>query len=224
MNATTDTLSTDSAILTAASQQRKAAFISIKGYRTSKGEVANYLLNGAVDYANFNTRKRTFLVAALAELDNVTTGQVMECPSCRIELVGKTIAKRCGDSLGLALESIAKVRDGYENSIKRCDGDTRYDIDRADVYQQVGPGLKRHSSGVLHVSGLLVRKTTVDDSEKVVKTQRADTIVRNHVKRLAETGLDMPSWVQFKLDGNFERLAMAGHVIEGVSAEQSEAA
>jgi len=205
------------------------AFVAMTGYTTSRGEVADYLINGAVNYKNYNARRRAFLVAALERAGEVTIDQVMAgCPAADINLASRAIQKRFrGDTRAWVVSLLADVVQGYQGSIGRCDGSAADWAApavagakaAAEMFEAVAPGVKRHlETGELHVSGLLVRKTVVSGPTRV-SNPRPATIVKNFIRSAAEADIDCPKWVQFRLgDDNWTRLAFAGQAIENTHA------
>lgn len=206
----------------------RGAFVSVCGYTTSKGEVADYLINGAPSYANYNERRRAFLVAALDRALSVTIDEVVSgCPMADIGLASKAIQKEFGgDTRAWVASLLADVVSSYQSTIARIDGDAAAweeacvagAVAGAEQFESVAPGVKRHlESGELHVSGLLVRKTTLSSATKV-SVPRPATVVKEFIKDRAESGLDCPAWVQFRLGSdNWARLAYAGQVVENVN-------
>lgn len=203
-------------------------FVAIRGYTTREGEVSNYLINGGVNYATYNERRRAFLVAALVVAREVTVDSVIAaCPAADISLCGKTIQARYGgDTRAYVAGMIVDVVQGYEGSIGRIDGNegdwaapaVQGAVAAAEMYEAVAAGVKRHvETGELHVYGLLARKVQVAPPTKV-SVPRADTLVKNFIRHAAEKDLDCPAWVQFRLgEDNWSAVAFAGRRVENTT-------
>lgn len=201
-------------------------FVSLRSYTTREGGTADYLINGGVNYAAYNERRRAFTVGALAALDSVTIDAVVAgCAECDPALLGKKLAAQYPTARDFAAGMLAAVRDSYLGILGRAEGNegdwaapaAAGAVAARDLYEAVAPGVKTNTeTGETHVSGLLVsRRVLVAAPEK---SRRADTHVRDWIKARAEAGLECPTWVQFRLGSdNWSSLAFAGRRIENTT-------
>lgn len=182
------------AAVSALHNNARGGFIALTNYTARTGriepETSNYMLNGRVNYAN--TLRRSI---EMVEDGTVSVADVCKSANADAETVKKAIAEQ--------LKSWHKSLDRLETG----------DPPDETHYEHFGAGAKCHKeTGILHVSGLLVRKT--------IKTPGTYKPVKSALKTLAKKTLvrmtPMGKWRQFRLSADrYERVAVGGRVIEG---------
>ncbi len=172
----------------------RGGFISLTNYTAHSGriepETSSYMLNGKISYEN--TLRRSI---EMVEDGTISVADVCNSASADAETVKKAMAEQ--------LKSWHKSLDRIESG----------EPPDETHYEHFGAGAKRHrETGILHVSGLLVRKT--------IKTPGTYKPVKSALKTLAKKALvrmtPMGKWRQFRLSvDRYERVAVGGKVIEG---------
>ena len=196
-------------------------FVALRGYRRSDGAVRHYLINGAPSYRNYNERKLAWAVAARTQLEALTLADVLPFAEAAHPLLSKALAKRHATPEDLAISLLADVAAGYDKVIGHADGSTPIP-ERADPFAFVARGVKHHvETNELHVMGLLVSSERVSDPTKVAPVPRATTVAKDAIRAMAEAGLDLPVWVQFRLGDNFESVSFEGRTIRPQEAAMS---
>lgn len=157
-------------------------------------ETSDVQLNGHVNYGNVLRRS-----VAMVEDGTITVAEVAR--------------KACVDA-DTAREAIAEQVTSWRKSLDRFDDPTQGPDETH--YEHLGAGAKRHrETGILHISGLLVRKIIrVPGQYKPVKS-KPKTLAKQALVRMTPMG----KWRQYRLsEERFERVAVAGSVITGTAA------
>ena len=134
-----------------------STFLSLRGYRSESGELADYTLAFHMSYAN----------ALRRSIDAVEA----HVPCDEIEAQAK------GEVLASYRASLAKIEAGEDLT-----GDA---YDRITVDGEHVKGIKYHrESGKLHLYGLLVRKATIEPGTYKASNKRPLTVAKDRLRKL----------------------------------------
>ena len=174
-----------------------ASFISINGYESSKGEIANHTINVNVDV--MNAKKKD-----LETLKNFPALQLNEIVK-KIEGATKEIALKAIEELATSAEKNVNV-DPNER--------TNQSKGQTNTYVQLGKGLKLHKDLELNtvnlfVSGFANKKTVIQKGTYKKVNSSAKTLVK---KEISNT-LRMSKFRNYKLK-NADALTVTGSTIQ----------
>ena len=203
---------------------RRAGFVSLRGYVTSRGEVADYLINGNADYSRVKGIKEERTRASL-RIANSMTAEAIAAATRPLYLSDATKAdgKRYGndnDYLSAKWDAVVKSLSGTVKRIEQGNAAADKAVGGPVVlaqYDAVAPGIVRDADGNYHVRGTYVAKQTIL-AGKVVNSGD-QTLWKAEVKgyllsrAIAEDdGIrDMPLWLSFRLStGKFDSVTGNG--------------
>jgi len=175
-------------------ENARGGFIGITNYTAHSGrvepETSMYTLNGNVSYENVLRRS-----IEMVEDGTVTVADI--CKSANVD--AETAKKAMGEQLKSWHKSLDRIESGEPPDETH--------------YEHFGAGAKRHrETGILHVSGLLVRKTIKRPGTYKPVKSALKTLAKKALVRMTPAG----KWRQFRLSaGRYERVAVGGRVIEG---------
>jgi hypothetical protein len=176
------------ALLDAAIANPAGGFISITGYTSKAGEVADHLINGTCSWA-------AALQRSLDAIANLTADSVA------------VDAPPAGGDVVLAQRALDEVRASWTAALARIEADAS-----ASPYTSIAPGVDLLDSepGAVYLWGLAVgKRVTVTGEYKPVNSKPLTL-----VKRWIEAKTSASHFRRFKLTSDsFERLAFAGRVI-----------
>lgn len=179
-----------------ASFRPSAQFVSILGYRNSKGELSNHQVLFRVSYENCVQKSLVQLKAIDLEA---------------IELKGFT------------LDDLKKTKDelvaSFNNTLTAGPGNNK-NYTNKDTYEPVYDsegnavkGLKLHSEDdVVHITGVFrIHKTVLEAGEYKKVNSRPKTLA----KKALQKHLDVSKWGQYKLTpDNFDKIKIDSHEVE----------
>lgn len=148
-------------------------FVSLSGYESKTGEVANYTINAGIDYGNAVKQDEAFL-ANYEPLPEDITNFESKLPEKHTSVEGFSAEALLVEARDALLKSIRKET---ESSVVASKAQT-------DAYESVGPAIRRHKeSGALSIYGLKRSKTIVTESPTPRKTvnSRPLTLAKNFI-------------------------------------------
>lgn len=155
--------------------RKGSTFIAVRGYNSKgTGEVSNQTIVGGYDYAAAKERD-------LPKIQAANAGELAAKLGFDVALVEK------------ALAAILKTNQNPDKALSEA---------QTSAYRHIGNGLKIHlETGNLHVHGLLVKKTTLENG--TYKSETAYAECRRKVEK--ELGLTIVKIRQFIMDrGTFK--------------------
>lgn len=171
-------------LIDAMTRSPAGGFVVLHGYVNREGEVADFLLNGAVSWESCLERS----LDAVAELDPETVAR--SCPAA-------------GGSVELATQALAEVRASWAESLRRL----REGEGTTSTYTHLGHGVATLPTepGVLYVWGLLVDRRVRESADYRPVKHSAKTMVKHSIINRTPCG----KFRRFRLMDNFKRLVAA---------------
>jgi len=153
-----------------------SAFVGIKGYENSKGEVSNQTILVGYDYLKM--LKNDLLKLKTLNIDSI------------IEKYGEKIATIAYSELLNSLTKLTATEEEKEY-LKRVKDET---ITRSnaqkDAYTTLANGLKLHNDGRLFLTGLCLRKKVLVKGTYKTVVSSDKTLAKNDIKKLANLSND----------------------------------
>ena len=160
-----------------------ASFVSVWGYRSSKGELSNVQLILNIDYSR--VLRESLEVLSTINLVKTDEGEF-----------------HSGDELFDTAK--AELADSFEKSLA---GENEKSDWMDEAFEKVSKNVKIHKeSGTVHVSGKKFGKEVLEKGEYKEVKSRTKTKIKNAMRNQ----LPVSEWRQYKLKDNFQYLGIEG--------------
>ena len=167
-----------------------AKYITINGYKSKTGEVANHNINVNVNIHN----------AKVKDLETLKKYPVAELLA---------IADKAGADFDTAMQAVSELIVSKERNLTENDR-TAQSKAQTDSYVQLGKGLKLHKDSMnIYVSGFANSKTIIVEGEHKSVNSKPKTLV----KKAIEKTLKMSKFRNFNV-GNADSLTITGDTIQ----------
>lgn len=170
----------------------KGEFVSLRGYANSKGEVADYIINGNITYQNIKDNDNKKLHECSEEiLQQVANDKNIDIATVR-----------------LALQELIDSSD--RNLDANGDNRTTQSLAQSEAYINLGKGLKMNKETKnFHIDGLVVSKNVIVEGTYPHVNSRPKTIAKNAIKKALE--LQAKKYRSFVVEqGHCEYVNMSG--------------
>lgn len=167
----------------------KGQFVSFPNYKNKNGEVANYVINGNIDYGKAK-------IGDFAKLNGVTMGDL------------KAISTDKNIDFATVIEAWNEL---YESFRPKAEGEqSARSKAQTDAYINLGKGLRFHpETETFHIYGLAVSKTVIVEGTYPQTNSRPKTIAKRAIEKKAD--FTTTKFRNFKCDrGNCEYVNLSG--------------
>lgn len=170
----------------------KGEFVSIRNYANSKGEVADYIINGNITYQN---------------IKNNDNKKLHECT----EEILQQVANDKNIDIAIVRNALAELIDSSDRNLNSdSDNRTAQSLAQSDAYINLGKGLKMNKETKnFHLDGLIVTKKVIVEGTYPQVASRSKTIAKRTIEKTLE--LQAPKYRSFIIEeGHCEYVNLSG--------------